>query len=80
MPIIEIYFLQEDLIMPGRKLAGERIALIDEKIAKKKAELKRLEAQKEELLHPVTMRAVLTKAKQAGLSPKEVAEKLGIEI
>ena len=35
--------------MPGRKPAGERIALIDEKIAKKKAELKRLEAQKEEI-------------------------------
>ena len=66
--------------MPGRKPAKERIALIDEKIAKKQAELKRLEAQKEELLHPVTMRAVLTKAKQTGLSPKEVAEKLGIEI
>jgi hypothetical protein len=47
---------------------------------RQQAELKRLEAQKEELLHPVTMRAVLTKAKQAGLSPKEVAEKLGIEI
>ena len=66
--------------MPGRKPVKERIALIDEKIAKKQAELKRLEAQKEELLHPVTMRAVLNKAKQAGISPKEAAEKLGIEI
>ena len=66
--------------MPGRKPAKERITLIDEKIAKKQAELKRLEAQKEELLHPVTMRAVLNKAKQAGISPKEAAEKLGIEI
>ena len=73
-------FFTGGFIMPGRKPVKERIALIDEKIAKKQAELKRLEAQKEELLYPVTMRAVLTKAKQAGLSPKEVAEKLGIEI
>lgn len=42
--------------------------------------MKRLEEQKEELCHPVTMQAVLTKAKQVGLSPKEIAEKLGIGI
>ena len=58
----------------------DRIALIDEKIAKKKEELAVLEAKREELLHPVSMRAVLTKAKEAGMTAREVAEKLGIEI
>lgn len=33
----------------------ERIAIIDEKISKKKADIKVLEAQKQKLLHPVTM-------------------------
>ena len=66
--------------MPGRKTAAERIKLIDEKSAKKQAELDALEAQKEKLLHPVTMRTVMAKAKESGLSPKEIAEKLGIEV
>lgn len=58
----------------------ERVAIIDEKIAKKKEELSKLEAQKKRLLHPVTMKTVITKAKDAGMSPEEVAEKLGIEL
>ena len=62
------------------KTKEERITLIDQKIAKKKDEIAALEAQKQKLLHPVTMRAVLTKAKEAGLSPEEVAEKLGIDM
>ncbi|UQT48636.1 hypothetical protein M5E87_00220 [Flavonifractor plautii] len=44
----------------------ERIALIDAKISKKQEEIKTLEAQKQKLLHPVTMRTVMEKAK-AGL-------------
>lgn len=66
--------------MPGRKTVDERIAMIEQKIAKKKIEIDELEAQKQKLLHPISMRAVLTKAKEAGLSPIEVAEKLGIEV
>lgn len=66
--------------MPARKTVDERVALIEQKIAKKKAEIDELEAQKQKLLHPISMRAVLTKAKEAGLSPMEVAEKLGIEV
>lgn len=62
------------------KTKEERISLIDEKIAKKQAEIEALEAQKQKLLHPISMRAVLTKAKEAGLSPEEVAEKLGIDM
>ena len=57
----------------------ERIVAIEAKIAKKKEEISILEAQKENLLHPVTMKSVLTKAKEAGLSPKEVAAKLGLD-
>lgn len=66
--------------MPARKSVDERVALIEQKIEKKKAEIDELEAQKQKLLHPISMRAVLTKAKEAGLSPMEVAEKLGIEV
>ena len=66
--------------MPARKTVDERVALIEQKIAKKKAEIEELEAQKQKLLHPIRMRAVLTKAKEAGLTPLEVAEKLGIEV
>ena len=58
----------------------ERIAIIDEKISKKKADLEALEAQKQKLLHPVTMKTVMEKAKASGLSPEEIAEKLGLEM
>lgn len=58
----------------------ERIAIIDEKIAKKKAEIEALETQKQKLLHPVTMKTVMEKAKATGLSPEEIAEKLGLEM
>ena len=58
----------------------ERIVLIETKIAKKKEEIAELEAKRDRLLHPVTMKAVLSKAKEAGLSPEEVAEKLGIRV
>ncbi|MCI8808778.1 MAG: hypothetical protein HFF84_01390 [Oscillibacter sp.] len=64
----------------AKKNKEERIALIDEKIAKKKAEIESLEAQKQRLLHPINMRTVLTKAKEAGLSPEEIAEKLGLDV
>ena len=66
--------------MPARKSVDERVALIEQKIEKKKAEIDELEAQKQKLLHPISMRAVLTKAKEAGLTPMEVAEKLGISV
>ena len=58
----------------------ERIAIIDEKISKKKAEIEALEAQKQKLLHPVTMKTVMEKAKASGLSPEEIAQKLGLEM
>lgn len=66
--------------MPGRKTAEERVAIIDAKIAKKEEEIKVLEAQKQKLLHPVTMKSVMESAKKAGLTPEEIAEKLGIEV
>ena len=62
------------------KTKEERIALIEGKIQKKQDEIAALEAQKQKLLHPVSMRSVLTKAKDAGLTPEEIAEMLGIEI
>lgn len=58
----------------------ERIAMIDAKISKKQEEIKALEAQKQKLLHPVTMKSVMEKAKAAGLSAEEIAEKLGLEM
>lgn len=58
----------------------ERIAALDEKISKKQAEIEKLEEQKNRLLHPVNMKTVMAKAKEAGLSPTEIAKKLGIEV
>lgn len=66
--------------MAGRKTNEERITLIEEKIAKKQAEIEALEEQKQRLLHPVTMKTVMAKAKESGLSPAEIAERLGIEV
>lgn len=37
---------------------------------KQRAEIKALEAQKQKLLHPVTMRAVMSKLKEQGISPR----------
>ncbi|MCI8525035.1 MAG: hypothetical protein HFF17_03750 [Oscillospiraceae bacterium] len=66
--------------MPTQKPVAERVALIDQKIEKKKREIAALEQQKNKLLHPVNMRTVMTKAKEAGMTPEEIAEKLGIEV
>lgn len=62
------------------KSVDERVALLDQKIAKKQAEIDVLEAQKQKLLHPVNMKTVMAKAKEAGLTPEQIAEKLGLEV
>lgn len=62
------------------KTIEERIALIDQKIEKKKAEIENLEATKQKLLHPVNMKTVMAAVKEAGLSPEEIADKLGLKI
>lgn len=66
--------------MAGRKTVDERIATIDAKITKKQEEIAALEMQKQRLLHPVTMKSVIDKAKKSGLTPEEIAEKLGLEV
>lgn len=62
------------------KTIEERIALIDQKIEKKKAEIENLEATKQKLLHPVNMKTVMAAAKEAGMSAEEIADKLGLKI
>ena len=62
------------------KSVEERVAVIDQKIAKKQEEINSLEAQKQKLLHPVNMKTVMAKAKEAGLTPEQIAEKLGLEV
>ena len=58
------------------KSVEEKVAVIDQKIAKKQEEINALEAQKQKLLHPVNMKTVMAKAKEIGLTPEEIAEKL----
>lgn len=58
----------------------ERVAELDRKIEKKKAELAALEAKKQKLLHPNSMRSVMNAAKEAGMTPDEIAEKLGLDL
>ena len=71
---MEANFYKEVYGMAARKTTDERIALIDEKIAKRKAEIESLESQKNKL------KTVMAKAKEAGMTPEEVAEKLGLDI
>lgn len=63
-----------------RKNVEERVAALDAKITKKQAEIDVLEAQKQKLLHPVNMKTVMAAAKEAGLTPEEIAEKLGLDV
>lgn len=62
------------------KSVEERIQAIDQKIEKKKQEIEALEASKQKLLHPITMRTVMDAAKKSGMTPAEIAEKLGLEM
>ena len=66
--------------MPARKNVEERIVTIDAKIAKKKEEIKNLEAQKKKLQSPINYRSVVTKAKESGMTAEEIAEKLGLKM
>ncbi len=58
----------------------ERVAEVDAKIAKKREEIAALEEQKYKLLHPVNMKTVIQKIKEAGITPEEIAEKLGLDM
>lgn len=58
----------------------ERVAVIEEKIAKKKAEIAVLEEKKNRLLHPVTAKSIIDQAKQAGMSLEDIAKKLGVDM
>lgn len=62
------------------KTIEERIAIINAKIEKKHKEIEALEIQKQKLLHPVTLKTVMAKAKESGMSAEEIAEKLGLEM
>lgn len=61
--------------MAGKTAEG-RIAAIEEKIAKKKAEIEVLEAQQQKLFNPINMRTAMIKDKEVGLTPRGIAEKL----
>lgn len=70
-----------------RRSAEERAAEIDAKIQKHKEAIKLLEEKKAELFRPRKRRTeaeitkeLMTKAKKAGLSTREIAEKLGLEL
>ena len=66
--------------MAIKKTVEERVAILDAKIAKKQEEINNLEAQKQKHLHPINMKTVMAKAKESGMTPEEIAEKLGLEI
>lgn len=66
--------------MAIKKTVEERVAILEAKIAKKQEEINNLEAQKQKLLHPINLKTVMAKAKESGMTPEEIAEKLGLEI
>lgn len=64
----------------------ERAAEIDKKIEFHESKIATLKAKKEEILNPKpkkrkprSVAAVIAKAKEAGMNPEEIAQKLGIE-
>ena len=71
----------------NRRPAEERIAEIDKKIAGHKEAIKKLEAKKHTILNPkpraskaAGLTALISKAKEAGMTNEEIAEKLGISL
>ena len=71
----------------NRRPAEERIAEIDKKIAGHKEAIKKLEAKKHTILNPkpraskaAGLKALISKAKEAGVTNEEIAEKLGISL
>lgn len=62
-----------------RKSVEERVAEIDAKIEKKKAELAALEEKKSRIQNPITAQMIIKKAKESGMSLAEMMDKLGIE-
>ena len=71
-----------------RRSVEERAAEIDKKIAAHKESIKMLEEKKAELFRPKKRRRseaeiakeLIAKAKKAGMSSKDSAEKLGLEL
>lgn len=71
-----------------RRSVEERAAELDKKIAAHKEAIKLLEEKKAELFRPKKRRRsdaeiakdILAKAKKAGMSSKDIAEKLGLDL
>lgn len=70
-----------------RRSIEERVSEIDKKIAFHQAAVRKLEEKKQSILNPKPrnsdaskMKALLFKAKEAGMSVDEIAEKLGFEL
>ncbi len=70
----------------NRRSKEERIADIEARIEAHKQNIASLEAKKQAILNPksrkaaITMNAVLKKAKEQGLSAKEIAKKLNLSL
>jgi esterase/lipase len=68
------------------KTNEQRVAEIDAKIAAHKSNIATLEAKKEAILNPkarakrVTIKTVIDQAKADGMSPEDIAKKLGIKV
>lgn len=70
-----------------RRPVEERIAEIDKKIAGHKDAIQKLEAKKNTILNSkpcaskaAGLKALISKAKEAGMTNEEIAEKLGISL
>lgn len=70
-----------------RRPADERIAEIDKKIDAHKAAIEKLESKKKTILNPkpraskaAGLKILISKAKEAGMTNEEIAEKLGISL
>ncbi len=57
----------------------ERLARIDARIEKKKAEIAELEEERSRLLHPLQVRQIVKKAKEKGMSNYDIAGRLNLD-
>lgn len=81
----QIAIAQQEIEKQNARLT-ETKKQVAEKIKSQKARIKSLEQKRNAILNPkpvarrVGMKTVMDKVKEMGMSPKEMAEKLGIEL
>ena len=81
----DVYYMAEKKTRKANRTKEQIIKEFDDKIAYHEKCIESLKAKKEEVLNPKVspkqqLKAVLAKAEESGLSPEDIAKKLGISL